>query len=250
MKQINPPTHCPSCSATLLLKNDQLFCTNDDCEAKSSKAIAHFAKTAKIKGLGAVSIEKLVITSIEDIYQLTERECSDILGKNGVKVFAEIENSKVLPLELLLPAFSIPLFGKTASLKLCETITDLNAVSTSVLKQAGLGEKTSASFMKWYNEVYLVKYKGVLPFSFKSDITDKKPSIQKGIVCISGKLKSFKTKALAALALGEKGYEVKSSLTKDVTHLINESGVESTKTTKARQSGTVIITDLIQFLGE
>jgi len=63
-------------------------------------------------------------------------------------------------------------------------------------------------------------------------------------VCITGKLKSFKTKALATKYLETQGYLVKSSLTKDVTILVNESGVESAKTQAARDKGVLIITNL------
>ena len=70
------------------------------------------------------------------------------------------------------------------------------------------------------------------------------------MVCISGKLKSFKTKADATQVLEDFGYEVKSSLTKDVTILVNESGVESLKTKKARENGVTIVTNLFDFIGE
>jgi hypothetical protein len=39
-------------------------------------------------------------------------------------------------------------------------------------------------------------------------------------------------------------------LTKDVTILVNESGVESAKTKKARDAGVQIITNLLDFIGE
>ena len=45
-------------------------------------------------------------------------------------------------------------------------------------------------------------------------------------------------------------YEVKSTVTKDVTILVNESGIESAKVKKARESGVTIITNLSHFIGE
>ena len=59
MQEIIIPTHCPACNSVLDIVNDQLFCRNPDCPAKSSKRIEHFAKTLKIKGLGKATIEKL-----------------------------------------------------------------------------------------------------------------------------------------------------------------------------------------------
>ena len=69
-----------------------------------------------------------------------------------------------------------------------------------------------------------------------------------GVVCISGRLKSFKSKAEATDALNAAGYEVKSSLTKQVGFLINEGGTESAKTRQARDTGVTIVTNLKSFL--
>ena len=66
----------------------------------------------------------------------------------------------------------------------------------------------------------------------------------KGIVFISGKLKSYSTKAASKKVLETKGYIVKSSLTKDVTILVNESGIQSAKTRAALDRGITIITNL------
>ena len=59
---------------------------------------------------------------------------------------------------------------------------------------------------------------------------------------------SYKTKAVAAQQLQFKGYLVKNTLTKDVTILINESGIESAKTQAARERGVQIITNLKEIL--
>ena len=247
MQTIVAPNVCPCCGHTLEWSNQLLYCYNPHCEAQSSKKIEHFAKTLKIKGLGPATIKSLLLESISDIYALPEFDLIDRLKsqKLGKKLFLEIENSKKAPLNILLPAFSIPLIGKTASEKLsavCESIHDINEDSCAV---AGLGPKASESLLEWIEEEYPLLY---LPHSF---VFDKPVSrMSTGVVCISGKLKSFKTKAQATEALEQHGYTVKSSVTKDVTILVNESGVESQKTTKARESGVTIVEDLLTFLGE
>ena len=43
---------------------------------------------------------------------------------------------------------------------------------------------------------------------------------------------------------------MKSSVTMDVTHLVNESGIESAKTQKARDSGIIVVTHLKDLIGE
>ena len=80
----------------------------------------NFAKVLKIKGLGAATIEKLRLGSIIEIYELTLDEVRETIGdKLAIKLIKEITNTAYnIPLQDLLPAFSIPLIGKTASNKL------------------------------------------------------------------------------------------------------------------------------------
>ena len=246
MQTITVPSTCPSCGSKLELSFPLLYCRNPSCGDQSSKKIEHFAKTLKIKGLGPAAINSLVLESINDIYALTKHEIIDLLGsqKLGEKLFTEIENSTKAPLNILLAAFSIRLIGKTASEKLsavCESIHDINEDSCA---EAGLGPKATESLLDWIEEEYPLLE---LPHSFAFE----SPKVRTGeVVCISGKLKSFGTKAQATEALEQHGYTVKSSVTKDVTILVNESGVESQKTTKARESGVTIVENLLDFLGE
>ena len=246
MQTITAPSTCPSCGSKLELSFPLFYCRNPSCGDQSSKKIEHFAKTLKIKGLGPAAINSLVLESINDIYAITKHEIIDLLGsqKLGQKLFTEIENSTKAPLNILLAAFSIRLIGKTASEKLsavCESIHDINEDSCA---EAGLGPKATESLLDWIEEEYPLLE---LPHSFAFE----SPKVRTGgVICISGKLKSFGTKAQATEALEQHGYTVKSSVTKDVTILVNESGVESQKTTKARESGVTIVENLLDFLGE
>tara|TARA_B100000683_G_scaffold65578_1_gene64405 strand:- start:247 stop:1002 length:756 start_codon:yes stop_codon:yes gene_type:complete len=246
VQTITAPDKCPSCGHTLEWENQLLYCRNTLCGDQSSKKIEHFAKTLKIKGLGPAAITSLALESINDIYAVSEYEIVNLLGsqKLGEKLFTEIENSIKAPLNILLAAFSIRLIGKTASEKLsavCESIHDINEDSCA---KAGLGPKATESLLEWIDEEYPLLD---IPHSFAFE----SPKVRTGgVVCISGKLKSFGTKAQATEALEQHGYTVKSSVTKDVTILVNESGVESQKTTKARESGVTIVENLLDFLGE
>ena len=250
MQTIQAPTNCPSCSSLLEWSNDLLYCRNVLCSAQNQKKVEHFAKTLKIKGLGPSAINKLGLTDIDQIYSLSREEITEGLSseKLAEKLYAEIKNSEAAPLNTVLAAFSIPLIGKTASNKLSKIITNITEINESSCKKAGLGPKATENLLEWLHKDFYCFYDGYLPFDFKFDTPLQKEEI--GTVCISGKLKSFKTKALATQALEHKGYAVKSSLTKDVTILINESGVESAKTTQARNSGVTIIENLLDLLGE
>ena len=244
---ITAPDTCPSCGSILEWENQLLYCRNTLCGDQSSKKIEHFAKTLKIKGLGPAAIVSLGLESVNDIYALQQEEICLLLKsqKLGEKLFLEIENSKKAPLNILLAAFSIRLIGKTASEKLSAVCESIHDISEDSCAEAGLGPKATESLLTWIEEEYPLLD---LPHSFSFD----KPVLRTsgGIVCISGKLKSFKTKAQATETLEQHGYTVKSSVTRDVTILVNESGVESQKTQKARESGITIVENLLDFLGE
>ena len=220
-----------------------LYCENSNCSGKDSQRVEHFAKTLKIKGLGPATIEKLGITNILQIYSLSN--IAETLGseKMAEKLYKEIESSKRATLQEVLPAFSIPLIGKTASEKLCNVLDDINNLSEAVCSEAGLGPKATENIMDWYYESFLEGYNR-LPFSFKSV---KQAVGNKGVVCITGRLTSM-TKGQAEKLLIDAGYRVKSSVTKDVTILLNESGMESAKTKKARDMGVSVITNLNQLI--
>jgi NAD-dependent DNA ligase len=251
LQTIIPPTNCPTCSTELVWEKDQLFCYNPDCSGKTSKKLEHFARTLKIKGLGPATIEKLKIVTFFDLYELPLEMMIDALGseKLAVKLHREIENSKLTDLVDLLPAFSIKLIGKTASQKICSVVFNAAEITEETCEKAGLGPTATNNLLDWLIEEFTDGYDR-LPFRWQQlTKIDEEKSANKGIVCISGKLTSYKTKAAATEILRELGYLVKSSLTKDVTILVNESGIESAKTQTARDRGVTIITNLKEIIG-
>ena len=250
MQAILAPEVCPSCEYSLEWKNDMLYCTNILCPAQIQKRIEHFARSLKIKGLGPKSIEKLGITSLLDIYNLSyyNIKCALSSEKLAIKLLREINHSRKASMNDVLPAFSIPLIGKTAATKLSSKIKSLFDLDEDKCKAAGLGPKATESLLSWYSDEFEDSLKK-LPFDWQFQ-TPKIATETKGAVCISGKLSSFKTKAEATKALSYAGYVVKSSLTKDVIFLVNESGIESAKTKEARERGITIITSLNEWIGD
>jgi len=236
MKQIIAPTHCPSCNSALETVNSVLYCRNDQCPARGTKLIENFGKVLKITGLGPATIEKLGISDIAELYSLSESDITDAIGNAlGTKLYANIVNSKKASLSQVLPALGIPLIGKTATDKICANIEHLSDL-TKELAQRVLGPKAAANLLEYIEKGDWVD----LPFSFETE----KTTITGDTVCITGKLKSFKTKAEATAALTSRGYKVVDSVTKTTKYVVNESGIESEKTKKARAQGTIIVNDI------
>lgn len=251
MTKILPPTNCPSCDSILEFVNDQLFCQNNSCSAKSAKRLEHFAKTLKIRGLGPSTIDRLGLEDYHDIYTLTQEEISTLLDseKLGTKLHNEIQKSKSVDLITLLPAFSIPLIGSSASNKLAKHISSLSEITPEICIEAGLGPKAASNLIDWLVNTFHFEEYYNLPFSFtcKKQI-QVSPTDTKGTVCITGKLKSYPTKAAAQQVLEKYGFAVKDNLTKDVTLVLNESGIESAKTNKAKQMGITIYSNIKTLL--
>jgi len=251
MTEIIPPTNCPACNSVLEFVGDQLFCQNPSCSAKSAKRLEHFAKTLKIRGLGPSTIERLGLEDYKDIYSLTQEEISFLLDseKLGTKLYNEIQKSKSVDLTTLLPAFSIPLIGSSASNKLAKHISSLSEITLEICTEAGLGPKAASNLIDWLVNTFHFEQYYNLPFTFtcekRAEVTN---TDTKGTVCITGKLKSYPTKAAAQQVLIKNGYLVKDNLTKDVTILVNESGIESTKTKKAEEMGITINQNLKELI--
>lgn len=250
MLAIQAPTSCPSCSSKLEWINHILYCKSPSCDAQIGKKIEHFATILKIKGLGPVTVRKLDLESIDELYTLEEFDIFERIGSKRLafKLFEELERSKLAPLNILLPAFSIPLIGKTAAEKLAKVCKSIHDIDRYSCDKAGLGPKATGNLMNWIVDEY--PFVAEMPFSFEFEHKEVPTVDRKGYVCISGRLKSYRTKAEATEALSKFGFDVKTTITKDVTILINESGVESSKTKKARVSGIQIVTNLKDFIGE
>ena len=251
MQAIVAPEVCPSCGSPLEWKNDLLYCTHSLCPAQLQKRIEHFARALKIKGLGPKSIERLGITSFPKIYSLSYVDMRDGLSseKLAIKLLKEINHSRKASMNDVLPAFSIPLIGKTAAIKLSSKIKSLFDLDEDKCKAAGLGPKATESLLSWYYGEFQDGLKQLLPFNWEFE-TPRIAKETKGAVCISGKLSSFKTKAEATKALSYAGYMVKTTMAKDVIFLINESGIESAKTKQAQERGITIITSLKELIGD
>lgn len=240
---IEIPTLCPTCQSKLERVNDQLFCRNKECPAQIFKKIAHFAKTMKIKGMGEKTIEKLQLEDITDIFHLTPELCSYSIGdKLGIKLSSEIEQSKANSLDVVLASFSIPLIGTVAAKKIASLVTHVSDINEELCKKAGLGDKASSNLLNWIETDFKDKYSNLDIFNSNGNPVQANNTSNIGTVCITGKLKQYKSRAEAAKYLESLGYKVIDSVTKTTDYLIDEEGKQSSKRTKAETLGINITT--------
>lgn len=235
------PQNCPSCNTSLTRVKDQLFCTSNDCIAMKIKKVVNFAKVMKIKGLGEKTIEKLELNDILDIYELSPNYTKEVIGeKLTTKLLSEIEKSKTNTLDVLLASFSIPLIGNTASQKISQITNNIYDINSDLCKKAGLGEKATFNLTHW-----LIDNKPLidnLPINTESQSSTLVTSELTKVVCISGKLSSFPSKAKAKAFLAELGYSLTDNMSKKVDYLINEDKKESSKVKLARKYNIEILT--------
>lgn len=251
LSAIVPPSTCPSCDATVKLVGDQLFCTGDNCQAKTLKRLEHYAKVMKIKGLGPKTLEKLseglCVSDIDDIYTLTEEDLIPILGeKVSKKLVGEIEGSKQTSLGTFISALSIPLIGNTAGVKI-ESLqnTNLETITFEQLRKVGIGEAAANSFLGWVQDKW-EKLSILLPITF----TTKALVTENFTVVITGVFE--KSRTILKEEISKLGGVVRDSVSSKTNFLLlGESKSVSSKEKKATQLGIPIVKsmeDLIEKL--
>jgi len=237
-EMIKIPKECPSCDSVLVRVKDQLFCENINCPAKNIKQVANFSKVVKIKGLGEQTIKKLELSSIEDIYNLTEEELIDSIGeKLGKKLASEIDKVCSMPLSLFLSACSIPLIGKSASEKVASDIDNPLLINKEYCKEKGLGDKATTNLINWINNVYPTLD---LPIKFSST-TIKSINTNNIKVCVTGRIPGY-TKTKLKEELIKFNINIVDSITKDTAYLLCDVRKNSIKEQKANKLNIKIVT--------
>ena len=84
--------------------------------------------------------------------------------KLGTKLHTEIQNSKSVDLITLLPAFSIPLIGSSATNKLAKHISSIYEITPEICIEAGLGPKAASNLYDWLVNTFIDDGYNELPF--------------------------------------------------------------------------------------
>ncbi len=156
----NIPTSCPDCNGSVILKRKELICMNPKCFHKNVQNVTHFFISMGCEGMSDKTIENIGITSIQEMYSLTQEYLEKIPGfgkKKAEKILSEVKKTLMVKSENLLHAFGIPMIGKTLSRKLCKKFTIDELFEIKDPDKLGLGEITSQTFIDNitnYKELY------------------------------------------------------------------------------------------------
>jgi DNA ligase (NAD+) len=240
-KQIKIPTTCPSCNSVLEKINNQLFCRNKNCTAQSTKKIEAFVKKMRIKGLGPASISKLGFVQPIEIYETELDTYVEVLGeKIGQKVFDEVQKSRVNTFATFLSALSIPLIGDTASKKIATKVNSIKDLSEEkFLGYINIGPKALHSLFDYLTDNIdnLEQLESYFMFEVAINVI-----VDKGNVCITGKLEDFSNRQKAKEYLESRGYTVTTGVSSKTNYLVCEDGSNSSKSKKAESLGIPIVT--------
>jgi DNA ligase (NAD+) len=203
-----------------------------DKSVNDERVLLHFVTQMNIQGLGPASIKKMGLTHISDLYK---PQPWDSLGANGKKIAQEIEYSKTKAYEYVLAGLGIPSVGHSLARKIIQVIPkfgDLHKIEFEKIDK--IGPKITEKILTWLdeNQDWVMK----LPVQLEQHIQE---SIVKRPICITGTLDRPR-KELASI-LEEKGFEVKSSVTKKTYALITDGKIDSDKTETAKKYGIKII---------
>jgi DNA ligase (NAD+) len=155
-KPITLPEVCPSCGLSVRKSGVNLICENRSCKEQILQKIHYWVKITEIDGLGPKSIEKLydkkLVSHIGELYKLTEQELTDLLGKNGSKIFNNIQKALDLPFHVFLAGLGISTLGKKIGKILAE-----NFSSFKELQDASIPTLTTIEYISDITADYIKK---------------------------------------------------------------------------------------------
>jgi DNA ligase (NAD+) len=166
-REIEPPTHCPSCGQPLTEQGNsrELFCTNVACPAQTARRLIHWASrsASDIEAIGPVWIERLAdsgdLEKPSDFYALTRERLLEFEGIGEIsadRMIESIERSKPVGLRRALIGLAIPMASEATAMRLCRagyrTLEDIADADEEALQQVeDIGPKVAASLREHLN---------------------------------------------------------------------------------------------------
>jgi DNA ligase (NAD+) len=253
-KIAEPPTHCPSCEASLRWDGAYLVCPNYDCFPQIVGRINKWITTLDVLEIGDGLIDKLVrdklVNTPADLYKLTVEVLSKVerMGKKSAKnVFDSLWKTNPISLDLFLGGLSIPNIAKqTIRMLMAGGYDTLDKIREITVEQAeaihGMGDakaKCLVNGLKQYSTVIDELIANGVKVGSKKAKSNKFASMS---FVFTGTMEHDR-KELQAMAI-ENGGVCPSSVSKTTTHLVvADPSSGSSKIQKAEKYGTKVISE-------
>ncbi|KYK24054.1 DNA ligase (NAD(+)) LigA [Thermoplasmatales archaeon SM1-50] len=229
------PRKCPVCGSDVIRTLDEVAvrCPNQQCPARLKWRLEYFASrdAMDIDHLGGQTIDKLIekglVDTIADLYELTEKDLLTLEGfkeKSVKNLLESIEKSKQQGLARLIYGLGIRHVGKYAAQLLashCCSIDELARKSAEELMQIhGLGEKTAesiATFFATQENIELIKR--LKDIGMRTKEIKKEGSLSGKKFVFTGALPSLSRPDASGLVMKNGGI-VSSSIGKDIDFVV------------------------------
>lgn len=254
-QEIEKPTECPYCGASLVEEGANLFCPNRDCRPRVVARLSNFASKEgmNIDGFSEKTagqlFDDLQIDKFSDLYKLTAEKLVDLEGfkeRKAENLISAIEKSKRVTLANFIFALGIEGVGKKTAKDLARifgNVKDLaNAEEEKLREIPDVGIIMAKDISDYFadesnvaeiNELFDC---GVSPFT---DEVKSEGKFKGEKVVLTGSLADF-TRSEAQKIIESEGGETQSSVTKTTTLVIAGESAGS-KLDKAKQLGIKII---------
>lgn len=256
-EEIEIPHYCPYCHSELFRDGVHIFCPNSmSCTPQLVKRMVHFASrnAMNIDGLSEKTLEllleKLNITSIEEIYDIKKEQLLQLEGfkeKKSQNLIDSIEKSKNVELPNFIFALGIPEIGEKTSFELAEKYKSFDnlrkAKFDELIQIEDIGNITAEEIVEFFNDETISKSIDSL---LSKGIKIKNPeNIEKKLnnmtFVLTGSLKNYSRKELTD-KLSKLGAKVSSSVSKNTDYVVYGEKAGS-KLTKAKDLGVKLMTE-------
>ena len=258
---------------TIQKENDSevLVCTNPECNGKLLSRLNHFVskKAMNIDGLSEATLDLLIsnnyISKFVDIYHLSEHtnELAKLPGlgaKSVQKLIHSIERSREVKLENFITALGIPNIGSSAAKtisKACDgdwnILWKMQNEQYDFTQLDDFGEVTAGSLVKYFDEYIndinrlAAEMHFIIPEKYHSNDT----VFTGKTIVVTGKLNHF-TRDSINEKIASLGAKTAGSVSKNTDFLLTDEASGSSKYKKAMELGIPIINEeqFLRMIGE
>jgi len=254
-KRIQYPSKCNACNTPLVNEGTRLYCPNKDCSKRTYHRLAKWIKKLEVKYFGELILKQLFdlgkVRKIADLYQLNVSDLFklDRVGEKAAqKALDNLLAVKEIPLAKFVSGFDLENIGEALVEKVVNAEYDtLEKIYKATAYDLGsvelFGDITANQFHKEFHALYFDMQKTLETNKIKiRSITMGSNKLAGLTFCFTGRLEAI-TRKEANNLVTEHGGTPKGGVVKDLSYLVTNSIVQTTKLVKAQEQGSKIISE-------